>query len=108
MRLGTALIKQKRLNERKKDSTDSKSVKKVKNGKSGRTIDIDITDFKTHPLWSLLIETARDNPLFPGNIGYAEKYILPKNPEITAKELANTLSITVGEAIAILDSLHPE
>jgi hypothetical protein len=102
------LIKQERLDKRKKDSTDSKSVKKAKNGKSGRTIDIDIADFKTHPLWSLLIETARDNPLFPGNIGYAETYILPKNPDITAKELANKLSITVGEALAILEGLHPE
>ncbi|MHA2026207.1 MAG: hypothetical protein ACW98U_09930 [Candidatus Thorarchaeota archaeon] len=91
-----------------KDSTDSKSVKKVKNGKSGRTIDINLGDFKTHPLWALLIETARDNPLYPGNVGYAEKYILPKNPNITAKELANKLSITVGEALAILDLLHPE
>jgi len=102
------LIKQERLDKQKKDSTDSKPVKRVKNGKSGRTIDINIADFKTHPLWSLLLETARDNPLYPGNVAYAEKYILEKDPKISAKELANKLSITIGEALAILDLLHPE
>ena len=91
-----------------KNSTDSKPVKKVRNGKSGRTIDINLADFKTHPLWSLLLETARDNPLYPGNVAYAEKYILEKNPKINAKELASKLAITVGEALAILDLLHPE
>ena len=102
------MIKQERLDKQSKDTTDSKPVKKVKNGISGRTIDINIADFKTHPLWALLLETARDNPLYPGNAAYAEKYILEKNPKITAKELAHKLSITVGEALAILESLQSD
>ncbi|MFW9925632.1 MAG: hypothetical protein ACFFDM_02580 [Candidatus Thorarchaeota archaeon] len=102
------MIKQERLDKRIKDTPDSKPIKKVKNGESGRTIDINIADFKSHPLWPLLIETARNNPLYAGNVGYAEEYILPKHPNITAKELANKLSITVGEALAILEGLHPE
>ncbi|MFX1481666.1 MAG: hypothetical protein ACFFCP_00605 [Promethearchaeota archaeon] len=99
------MIKQERLDTHIKNRSDSKPVKKVKNGESGRTIDINIADFKTHPLWAILLETARNNPLYPGNVGYAEEYILKKNPNITAKELANKLSITVGEALAILDGL---
>ncbi|MFW9768763.1 MAG: hypothetical protein ACFFF9_00300 [Candidatus Thorarchaeota archaeon] len=102
------MIKQERLDKQKKDAIDPKPVKRVKNGKSGRTIDINIADFKTHPLWSLLLETARDNPLYPGNVAYAEKYILEKNPKISAKELAHKLSITVGEALAILEGLQSE
>jgi len=70
---------------------------------SGRTIDIDVADFKGHPLWKILIETARNNPLFPGNAGYAHTHIIPQNPAITPKELASKLSITVGEALAILE-----
>jgi hypothetical protein len=62
-----------------------------------------VADFKGHPLWNILIETARNNPLFAGNAGYALSYILPENPTITPKELASKLSITVGEALAILE-----
>ncbi len=54
------------------------------------------------------METAKSNPLFAGNAGYAQNYIIPKNPNITAKELASRLSITVGEALAILDGLETE
>lgn len=79
----------------------------MKNGESGRTIDINVADFKSNPLWPLLLETARNNPLFAGNVGYAEEYILPKNPNISAKELAIKLSVTVGEALAILEGLQP-
>ena len=75
---------------------------------SGRTIEINIADFKGHPLYSLLIETAKSNPLFAGRAGYAQNYILPKNPNITARELASKLSITLGEALAILDGRESE
>ena len=102
-------MKQERLTRqiKDKDNTGSKSKAKGKS-ESGRIIDINIADFKGHPLWSLLIETAKSNPLFAGNAGYAQNYILPKNPKITAKELASKLSITVGEALVILEGLMPE
>ncbi|TFG33798.1 hypothetical protein EU527_06565 [Candidatus Thorarchaeota archaeon] len=84
-------------------STDTlPNVRSVKY-ESGRTIDIDVADFKGHPLWKILIETARNNPLFPGNAGYAHTHIIPQNPTITPKQLASKLSITVGEALAILE-----
>ena len=89
------------LSDSKKEPQKSKTTKK----ESGRIIDINVADFKGHPLYSLLIETAKSNPLYAGNAGYAQNYILPNNPKITAKELASKLSITVGEALAILDGL---
>jgi hypothetical protein len=102
------LEKQKRLDEDRREVSDSKPVRKTKNGKSGRTIDIYNVDFKNDPLWPLLLETARNNPLYAGNVGYVKEYILPTNPNINAKELANKLSITIGEALAILERLLPE
>jgi hypothetical protein len=75
---------------------------------SSKLIDINVADFKGHPLYSLLIETAKSNPLFAGNAGYAQNYILPENPNITARELASRLSITLGEALAILDGRENE
>ena len=101
-----AAMKQVRLDKHSKDKTlDSSDMPNVRSIKydSGRTIDIDVADFKGHPLWSILIETARNNPLFPNRAGYAHSMIIPQNPKITPKELASKLSITVGEALAILE-----
>ena len=98
-----ATVKQDRLDKQsKEDSSDLPNIWSVKYD-SGRTIDIDVANFKGHPLWTLLIETARNNPLFPNRAGYAHSQIIPQNPKITPKELAGKLSITVGEALAILE-----
>jgi hypothetical protein len=99
------LEKQKRLDEHRREVSDSKPVGIVNTGKSGRTIDINIADFKSTSLWTIFLETARSNPLYAGNVAYVKEYILPTHPNINAKELANKLSITVGEALAILEAL---
>ena len=105
-----AAVKQERLTKHTMDATtttiDVPNVRSIKYD-SGRTIDIDVADFKMHPLWSILIETARNNPLFPNRAGYAHSKIIPENPGITPKELASKLSITVGEALAILEGYEP-
>lgn len=99
-----SIVKQERLN-RRKDTSDAKDVPQVRSIKydSGRTFDIDVADFKGHPLWAILIETARNNPLFSNRAGFAHNQIIPNNPKITPKELASELAITVGEALAILE-----
>jgi len=99
-------LKQERLTKHTKDPTSiPMDVPKVRSIKyeSGRTLDIDVADFKGHPLWTILIETARSNPLFVNRAGIAHSQIIPKNPTITPKELAHELAITVGEALAILE-----
>ena len=102
-------MKQERLTRPSKDISSDPPVTPRKSKKeSGRILDINVADFKGHPLYSLLIETAKSNPLFAGNAGYAQNYILPKNPNITARELAVRLSITLGEALAILDGRDNE
>lgn len=68
----------------------------------GRAIDINESDFMMHPLWDILIETVRGNPLFAGRAGIIRETILAKNPNITAKELAAKMSIPLGEALVIL------
>ena len=101
-----ATVKQERLTKLTKDSTSiPKDVPYVRSIKydSGRTFDIDVADFKGHPLWAILIETARNNPLFVNRAGIAHSQIIPNNPKITPKELAHELAITVGEALAILE-----
>ena len=103
-------LKQERLTKRIKDpSALPMDVPKVRSIKyeSGRTLDIDVADFKGHPLWTILIETARSNPLFVNRAGIAHSQIIPQNPNITPKELAHKLAITVGEALAILEGYEP-
>jgi len=99
-------LKQEKLESHPKHNIPSKdnlpSIRSIQY-ESGRTIDIDVANFKGHPLWQILIETARNNPLFSNNAGYAHTHIIPNNPDITPKELASRLSITVGEALAILE-----
>jgi hypothetical protein len=101
-----ATLKQERLTKHTKDpSATPLDVPKVRSIKyeSGRTLDINVADFKGHPLWTILIETARSNPLFVNRAGIAHSQIIPNNPKITPKELAHKLAITVGEALAILE-----
>lgn len=105
-----AMLKQSKLTDDDKRKDKPKNVPNIRSIEleSGRFIDIDVADFKGHPLWKILIETARNNPLFAGNAGYAHNHIIPENPTITPKELAYKLSITVGEALAILEGYEPK
>lgn len=98
-------MKQERLTKLNKDTTSIPlNVPRVRSVEydSGRTLDIDVADFKGNPLWPILIETARNNPLFANMAGIAHSQIIPTNPKISAKELAQQLSITIGEALVIL------
>jgi len=98
-------LKQERLTKLNSDTSIPIDIPKVRSIEydSGRTLDIDIADFKGHPLWSILIETVRNNPLFVNRAGIAHSQIIPNNPNITPKELAQELAITVGEALVILE-----
>jgi hypothetical protein len=76
--------------------------------KSTRHIEINITDFKRHPLWDILVETARRNPRYANLAGHTREFILSEYPDISPKELAAKLSITLGESIVILDDVKSE
>ncbi len=73
---------------------------------STRLLDVKLDELKKHPLWPILVETAQRNPLFPGVVSYALNNILPSMPNITPRELASRLSISLGEALVILDRLR--
>ncbi|MBD3404920.1 MAG: hypothetical protein GF411_02150 [Candidatus Lokiarchaeota archaeon] len=68
---------------------------------SSRFLDID-KDYKSHPLWPILVESVRRSPLYAGLVGYFRSKIKPSSPDINPRELASMLSITIGEALVIL------
>jgi hypothetical protein len=100
-------LRQERLNRilrenAQKSNLNDDNISLETENESTRLIDIDPTEFKTHPLWNILVETARRSPLYPGLSGYFKNKILPLQPNISVKELARKLSISIGEALVLL------
>ncbi|MFQ5831131.1 MAG: hypothetical protein ACE5H4_00305 [Candidatus Thorarchaeota archaeon] len=104
-------MKQERLTRHTNDSTSDSEDNPPghrRKTKSTRHIEINLTDFKTHPLWDILVETARKNPRYASLAGYTRDVILSKNPDISPKELAGRLSVTLGVSMVILDDIKSE
>jgi len=58
-------------------------------------------------LWSILVETVKgDVVLFPNLKGYVQGKILPREPDISSKELALRLNISIGTAMVLLSELN--
>jgi hypothetical protein len=107
----TLNLKQEKLTERYEESpptTETKPSSKKTRYKSGKIVDINVADFKGHPLWDILLETVQSKPTYANLAGYARKHIISDDPKISARELASRLSITVGEALAILHGSDAE
>jgi hypothetical protein len=95
------ILRQERLDKTRKASTSG--YKSKKRSEKSRFTEIDIADFKGHPLWNILVDTARSNPLYTGRLSYTRTRILADCPDIDPRGLASKLSIPVGEAIVILE-----
>lgn len=89
-------------------STQESNPHKKPKYKSGRLIEVDMADFRLHPLWDILLETVHSSPRYANLVGYAREYVLSENPDISPRQLASRLSITIGEALAILHEDGPE
>jgi hypothetical protein len=60
---------------------------------------------KDSPLWPLLVDTARSLPLFRQHRNYVRENMLSKKPDISAEEVSERLSISLGEALVIMEEL---
>ncbi|PUA31992.1 MAG: hypothetical protein B9J98_04945 [Candidatus Terraquivivens tikiterensis] len=63
-------------------------------------------DYAKNPLWRVLVETVRSMSLYPVHKSYVRERIIPKEPSISAEELAVRLGMPLGEAMVILDELR--
>ncbi len=59
-------------------------------------------------LWPILVETVHSLVMYPTHKAYARETLLQEKPDITTSELANRLSISLGEALVILHELAEE
>lgn len=57
-------------------------------------------------LWKLLAETVHALPMYKHHKHYVEDVMLKEKPNISSRELAVQLNITLGEAVVLLDELR--
>jgi hypothetical protein len=57
-------------------------------------------------LWKALVETVHALIMYKNHKRYVEGVMLKEKPDISAKELALQLNISLGESLVILSELH--
>lgn len=57
-------------------------------------------------LWKLLVDTVHAIPMFKNHKRFVEEVMIKEKPDISSKELAIQLNMTLAEAIVILDELQ--
>jgi hypothetical protein len=57
-------------------------------------------------LWNILVDTVHVLPMYKNHKRYVEGVMLKEKPEISSRELAIQINVTLGEAIVILDELR--
>ena len=63
------------------------------------------SEVKQNPLWPLLVETAKANPLYAHHLAYIRDRVLPNAENLDPRELSARLGIPLGEVLVILDEL---
>jgi len=69
---------------------------------------MNIDAYTKEKLWSIIVETAKANVMYPTHKSYTRDNLLRENPDLTADELAMRLNMPLGEALVILEELRPE
>jgi len=64
------------------------------------------TEYEKNPLWKVLVETVHSLVMYPHHKAYVRDVVLSENPEITPRELAGKIGISLGEAMVILYELR--
>jgi hypothetical protein len=59
-------------------------------------------------LWPILVDTVHASVMYPTHKAYTREKMLQEKPDITASELANRMSMSLGEALVILHDLAEE
>lgn len=68
-------------------------------------IQMSFEDYVNNPLWAVLQEAVHSMVMYPHHKAYTRDVILNEQADITPKELAVRLSMSLGEAIVILFEL---
>ncbi|MGD0644844.1 MAG: hypothetical protein ABSA75_08070 [Candidatus Bathyarchaeia archaeon] len=69
---------------------------------------MNLDEYSKEKLWQLLVETVHASVMYPTHKAYTRDSILPQKADLTANELAERLSMPLGEAFVILSELTEE
>ena len=62
-------------------------------------------DYVNNLLWSILVDTVHSMVMYRHHKAYVRDVVLMEEPNITAKDLALKLNISLGESLVILYEL---
>jgi hypothetical protein len=69
---------------------------------------MNLEELTKEKLWLILVDTVHKAVMYPSHKAYIRDVILRDKPDVTPLELANRLSMPLGEALVILDELSGE
>jgi hypothetical protein len=67
---------------------------------------MNLDDYSKEQLYQLLVDALHASVMFPTHKAYTRDAILPKQPDVSAAELAERLGMPLGEAMVILSELR--
>jgi hypothetical protein len=66
---------------------------------------LNLDEYSKEKLWQLLVEAIHGSFMYPSHKAYVRDSILPTQPDVSALEIAQRLSIPLAEGIVILEEL---
>lgn len=69
---------------------------------------MNLDEYSKERLWQLLVETVHTSVMYPTHKSYTRDTILPQKADVTPTELAESLGMSFGEALVILDELSED
>lgn len=66
---------------------------------------MNLDEYSKEQLWKMLVDAVRGSFMYASHKAYVRDSILPSQPDVSALELAERLSIPIAEGIVILEEL---
>jgi hypothetical protein len=66
---------------------------------------LNLDTYSKEQLWQLLVDAVHGSFMYPSHKAYVRDGILPAQPDVSALELSERLSIPLAEGIVILEEL---
>lgn len=65
-------------------------------------------EYTQEKLWPILVETVHSLVMYPKHKAYTRDSVITLNADVSPTELASRLSMSLGEALVILNELSEE
>jgi hypothetical protein len=64
-----------------------------------------LDDYSKEQLWNMLVDAVHGSFMYPSHKAYVRDSILPSQPDVSALEVSQRLSVPLAEAMVILEEL---